>query len=210
FLASRPTPGVAVALHTPGQDRFFAFGYADREAQQPVTEDILFNLGSIEKVFTATLLASQVVDPASPAPKQLTAPVTAYLPPQVGDGALRQVTLQDLATHTSSMPRTAPGVSPPGQQLWNDQPPAPDLINWWRTWRPPADQPPGTRYAYSNAGFVTLGFAVVGQPGPPAAAGYPDLLTRTITEPLRMPVTATYVLPGQVLAKGYIRNGDTA
>src|SRR5262249_4009661 len=63
-------------------------------------------------------------------------------------------------------------------------------------------------YEYSNVGFVTLGYAVVGQPGPPAASGYTGLLARTITEALGMRVTANQPVPGYLLARGYLKNGD--
>src|SRR5262245_28307918 len=62
FMARQQTPGIAVALVDGGADHRYSFGYADPDSRMPVTEDVLFNLGSITKVLTAILLAYQVVD----------------------------------------------------------------------------------------------------------------------------------------------------
>ena len=47
--------GAAVAVRTDGQTWFFNYGLAD--AARPVTSDVLFNLGSVSKVFDTALLA---------------------------------------------------------------------------------------------------------------------------------------------------------
>src|SRR5436305_1537640 len=48
-------PGAAVAVLMQGRTLFFNFGWADRARKQPITQDSLFNLASVGKVFDATL-----------------------------------------------------------------------------------------------------------------------------------------------------------
>ena len=52
------TGGAAVAVRVDGRTLFFNYGWADRAQKQPVTSDSLFNLGSIRKVFEATVMAA--------------------------------------------------------------------------------------------------------------------------------------------------------
>jgi len=52
-------PGMAIAISHKGQSHFFEYGVASRESGQAVDRPTLFELGSISKLFTATLGASQ-------------------------------------------------------------------------------------------------------------------------------------------------------
>ena len=48
-------PGLAVAIVHKGERHFFNYGVASRESGQAVSEHSLFELGSVSKLFTATL-----------------------------------------------------------------------------------------------------------------------------------------------------------
>ena len=48
-------PGMAIAISRKGQSHFFEYGVASRESGQAVDRHTLFELGSISKLFTATL-----------------------------------------------------------------------------------------------------------------------------------------------------------
>jgi CubicO group peptidase (beta-lactamase class C family) len=53
--------GVAVAITLKNQDpQFFSYGLANFAAATPVTEDTIFELGSVTKIFTTALLGEQV------------------------------------------------------------------------------------------------------------------------------------------------------
>ena len=54
-MCGHGTIGVAVALRLDGHSRFFNYGLADRRS--PITSDLVFNLGSVGKVFDTTLMA---------------------------------------------------------------------------------------------------------------------------------------------------------
>jgi CubicO group peptidase (beta-lactamase class C family) len=68
-----------------------------------VDKDTLFEIGSITKVFTGILLADSVLKGRA----SLEDPIPKHLPKDLlaPDSALNQVTLLDLATHTSGLPR---------------------------------------------------------------------------------------------------------
>lgn len=209
FMEQNPTPGIAVAWVEPGRDLLLSFGVADVRANTPVTEDLVFTIGSVTKVFTATMLAVQAVDPPAAPAKNLADPVTDYLPVEIRRGAaIRRVTLKDLATHTAGFPNQGPDVEQPGAALFADQPVPADLADFWNTWTPPPGQRIGSTYDYSNVGYVTLGFAVVGPDGPPTGPGYRTLLRQLITGPLAMPMTSPDVVDSTEVT-GYLVRGST-
>lgn len=94
------------------------------------------------------------------------------------------VTFWDFATQTSGMPRYADG--PYANQLFaDDLPPCPQLA--WNDNQTSFANNLGY-WTYSNAGFVTLGFAVAAAAADGTLAnGYTRLLENVITEPLGMP-----------------------
>ena len=55
LLDTYGVPGMAVAVTVGGRDYFFSYGIASRERNEPVTKDTLFEIGSVSKIFTATL-----------------------------------------------------------------------------------------------------------------------------------------------------------
>jgi CubicO group peptidase (beta-lactamase class C family) len=78
-----------------------AVGRLGKEDLRPATGDTLFEIGSITKGFTALLLCDMV----SRAEVSLTMPVNDCLPASVVPSLNgREITLEDLATHTSSLP----------------------------------------------------------------------------------------------------------
>jgi serine-type D-Ala-D-Ala carboxypeptidase/endopeptidase len=103
-VQQRANKGIAVALILPnGETRFVAAGDSGNAARPKIDEDTIFEIGSISKTFTATLLAQMVVR----GEVKLNDPLREFAPagvkmisPGAGD-----VTLEQLATHTSGLPR---------------------------------------------------------------------------------------------------------
>jgi len=208
YMTSSDTPMVSVALYCDGQGQTLGF-----PSDSEVGPELVFGIGSVTKVFTATMLAYQCVGPQPQ--KKLTDPVVNYLPASVGANgqAIKSVLLGELATQTSSFPRD---FAVEGKNtLFRDLPPTPDQIQWWTDWANDgpagpddecAGQCPGTCYQYSNWGFVTLGFAVA-DCNQTSGAGYNDLLQEYITGPLGMSRTRCQV-PKEWLAQGYNKNNE--
>jgi beta-lactamase class C len=99
--------GVAVAIRSSGRTLFFSYGQANAERKLPVGADSIFNLASVSKLFAATLLA-QAVEQGE---LRLDDPVADYVTELQEGGDIRRITLLQLATHTSGLPRVPQTMS---------------------------------------------------------------------------------------------------
>jgi len=126
-----------------GRSLFFNYGWADRAGKRPITTDTLFNLASLRKVFETTLLAQAVRN----GELELDDPVAKYVVELQRGGDIRQVTLGQLATHTSGL--LLPQDHPPWPH-WGYT--LPEFIRTLNAWT--ADKAPGQRHLYTHAGFI--------------------------------------------------------
>jgi beta-lactamase class C len=190
-------PGMAVAVFYQHKEYFYFYGWANKVTHVPMTKNTIFDLASVTKVFTSTLLARAIQS----GNMQLNDAVVQYLPPlaQTKNLPIDQVTLKELATHTSSFPRdmTNFGVAA------NDYP---AFLQSLKSWQP--DIPIGTHFLYSNAGFGLLGAAL----STATHTAYPQLLQQIILTPLAMKQTAINLSSQQLAAKaaGYKKLGAPA
>ncbi len=101
LLARHAVPGASIAVLAGGQVATAAAGLLNVDTGVEATEDSLFQIGSITKLYTATLVM-QLVDEGR---IDLDAPVVTYLPelkladPEVAE----EVTLRHLLSHTSGI-----------------------------------------------------------------------------------------------------------
>jgi serine-type D-Ala-D-Ala carboxypeptidase/endopeptidase len=144
---------------------------------RPVGGDTVFEIGSITKVFTGTLLADMAnrgeVRPDDPATKYL--PPTVKMPSRNG----KVITLAHLASHRSGLPRELEN-RPPGE---NKPSPAysPELVfEFLSGYELPRD--PGSAYEYSNLGMGLLGDSLARLAG----TNYEQLVLDRICKPLGM------------------------
>jgi beta-lactamase class C len=100
--------GVVVAVRMSGNTAFFNYGTTDDARHRPVTPDSIFNLGSVGKLFATTSLAQAVKQDEL----SLDDPVAKYVTELQRGGDIRRVTLGQLASHTSGLPRV-PGQYEP-------------------------------------------------------------------------------------------------
>lgn len=94
-------PGIAIGIWRDGTVESHGYGVASLDTGQPVRPDTLFQIGSISKIFTATLVMRLVDDGLL----DLDTPVTRYVPDLrlADDDALRTITLRHLLSHTSGL-----------------------------------------------------------------------------------------------------------
>lgn len=151
--------------------------------------DALYEIGSIGKTVTALMLARLVVDGVV----SLDDPISRWL----GDGKNRHVTLEQLATHTSGLPRLDP--------FWKDRPDfdeqnpyayltaevAVGVLDEIDPLSTPAES------EYSNFGFSLLGHVLALAAG----ATYEEALQRLVCEPLGLTDTTTE--PTDRVPQGY-------
>ena len=150
-------------------------GAGSNETEAP-WEDLIFEIGSVTKVFTAILLCVLVeegkVDPRAPL-REMSAELSA-----VPDW----ITPESLATHTSGLPRLHMPIwkvlmKPLGEDPYADFSRS-DLLTWLdrRSWKAPRAR----RHAYSNLGVGLLGEAMAMTEGIP----FCDLLDERVIGPL--------------------------
>lgn len=134
-------PGLAVGLVLQDRTYVFNFGMASVEGRRPVTDDTIFEIGSISKTFTATLASYA----QSTGKLQLTDPVSDHLP-ELANTDFGRLPLYHLATHTTGgLP-----LQIPDEVRSEDQ-----LLNYFRSWHPPYKI--GTVRTYANPGIGALG-----------------------------------------------------
>jgi CubicO group peptidase (beta-lactamase class C family) len=169
--------GATVGVWKRGKQRVFAYGTAK--------PDSLFEIGSITKTFTALALAQLVVQ----GKVRLDEPVRGLLPPDtVKEPNAREMTLLDLATHRSGLPRMPNNLhSTDPQNPFADYNTA-DLYAFMKYWG--VGKEPWAAFEYSNLGFGLLGQVLENRAG----GGYADLV-RGITGPLGMRDTVIDLSP---------------
>ena len=175
---------LVVGVIRDGRSLVVARGDAGRADGGPADGRTLFQIASLTKPFTGTIMAELVregrLSPDDPLERHLrrVGPVQVVHPPDPGGLSVR---LRDLATHTAGLPN----VPETPRFSWNrlEDPRNPykrlsraELGQWLSSYRLPV--PPGVRFSYSNAGMAVLGEALS------AAAGqsFDALLKRVVTD----------------------------
>jgi CubicO group peptidase (beta-lactamase class C family) len=181
LLGSHDVAGLAVAVVREGEVIARGFGVRDVRTGASVTPETMFHLASVSKPFVATAVASlaaargagdQVLD--------LDAPIGAWVPEfTLADGRAGEVTARGLLTHSSGLP----DVSDYG---WHDPDALSEFARSLAGWRLQAE--PGSRFAYSNAGFELLGLLLSRVTG----TTFEDAVRRQVLTPLGMP-TSTFL-----------------
>jgi CubicO group peptidase (beta-lactamase class C family) len=167
-------PGAAALVAKGGEIVFLdAAGMADLELGVPLAPDMVFEIGSITKQFTAAAIMML----AEEGKLSVSDPITRHLPdyPSYGEG----ITIEHLLTHTSGIVSYT-GI--PGYMATHVQTDlsVEELIDVFKDL--PVEFAPGDRYAYNNSGYILLGAIVQ------AASGmrYEDFVHECIFEPLGM------------------------
>lgn len=194
FMHKQAISGVALALIDGESEQTISYGLADKSTQSPVTEHTIFELASVTKVFTTTALALHVLK----GDMALDDPVINYIPALSNQhGAIKKVTLLELATHTSSFPRVGGDWHLGGARK---------IFLFLEKWHPQVKI--GTRYAYSNLAFGLLGYALENV----ERKTYEEVIRENILLPLGMESTFTQVPSSHAseYAQGYTHEGKMA
>ena len=152
-----------------------------------VGADNVFEIGSITKVFTASILADMV----SRGELRLDDPVAKYLPTSahVPSRNGRQISLFDLATQSSGLPRMPSNFTPRDSMNPYADYSVQQLYAFLAGYQLPRDI--GATYEYSNLGMGLLGHVLALKAG----TSYEQLVTRRILTPLGMTETAITLTP---------------
>ncbi|MDX6199672.1 MAG: hypothetical protein QOJ79_2823 [Actinomycetota bacterium] len=139
--------GASLAIAYGDETAEAAYGVLNRRTHQPATTDSVFQIGSITKVWTATLVMQLVDDGLI----DLDEPLVTYLPEfRVADAGLTKcVTTRHLLSHTSGI----------AGDFFPDTGRGDDCLEKFVALMAdlPASHPLGATMSYCNAGFVVLG-----------------------------------------------------
>lgn len=146
-VAAHKIPGAAVAVLHGDEIVTTSAGVLNKRTGVPTSGDSLFQIGSITKVWTATLIM-QLVDEGL---IDLDAPVRRYVPEfRVADeAASERITVRQLTCHTSGFEG----------DIFTDTGRGDDAVEKYVATLHDVPQalPPGEHFSYNNAGYVVLG-----------------------------------------------------
>lgn len=188
-MARQRIPGVALAIvPESGVPRIATYGESNVEHHVPVRPDTVFQSGSIGKQFTAA--AVQLL--AAEGKLRLDDPVSRWLAPV--PPAWESITLRQLLTHTSGMGDYGEETVDLRRDYTEEE-----FLEVARG--VPLGSVPGTRWAYSNIGYMLLGIVIRRASG----EFYGDILRERVFLPLGM-VTARVISEADIVsnrAAGY-------
>lgn len=180
-VEEKVTPGLAVRIACWGEVLLEeAFGFLDAGQRYPATIDALYDLASLTKpLVTASLLMVLVEEGYL----SLQDEVTSFLP-EVDSSLLKGVTFKHLVTHTSGLPA-----------FISLREKAKTPSEGWRVlFRVPLEAEPGTRYLYSDIGYLLLGAAIERVTGQPLDRAF----QLKIATPLGLERSGFWALPGSL------------
>ena len=174
---------IAFAMITPEKVRYFGVKRMNDTLVYMENKASVFEIGSISKIFTCTLFAKRVYEGTL----GLNDLLTDKFDFELNEG--KEITLAQLANHSSGLPRM------PGNMLkyvlfhWNDPYSTytqEDLLSFMEN-KMELETVPGEKYAYSNLGMALLGLVVTELEG----KEYETLLQEEIFGPLNMTHSTT-------------------
>lgn len=190
-------PGAAILVEKDGQAILRkGYGLANVELGVPVSPEMVFEVGSVTKQFTAAAILML----AERGQLSIDDEITRFFPDFPTHG--KKITVEHLLAHTSGIPSYT-GMEDWSEQLREDIT-VDQLIAFFRG--KPLDFEPGSRMLYNNSGYVLLGAIVEKLSG----KSYEDFVEQEIFQPLGMTHSRygnrSEVVPGR--ASGYVKQGD--
>jgi CubicO group peptidase (beta-lactamase class C family) len=198
-LARQHVPGAALLVSRAGEIvRAKGYGLANVELQVPVKPETVFQSGSVGKQFTATAVMMLVEE----GKLGLDDPLTKFFPD--APAAWKQVTIRELLSHTAGFTDYPEKFDFRHDRTENEMLKMVEGI--------PLAFAPGTKWSYSNLGYLTLGQVIHKVTG----KFYGDFLAERIFRPLEMTTTRIIseadIVPnraaGYRLVKGELKNQE--
>ncbi|MEO8884518.1 MAG: serine hydrolase [Mucilaginibacter sp.] len=155
-----------------------AFGYSDFSSKLPLNNSSIFELASVSKQFTAM----GILQLKEKGKLKLTDSLRAFFP----ELPYQKITIYNLLTHTSGLPDYLSEMD----TKWNHKKIAfnKDIIHFLASEKPALNFTPGSRYDYSNTGYVLLACIIEKLTG----QTYNNYLDQNIFTPLGMHNSRVY------------------
>jgi D-alanyl-D-alanine carboxypeptidase len=175
-----------------------AYGLADREKHIAATSETRFRIGSMNKLFTATAVLQLV----GQGKIDLAAPLGRYLTDYPNKDVATKVTIRHLLTHTGG---TGDIFTPEFEQHRLEMHDLSDYLKLYGSRG--LEFEPGTKWSYSNYGFILLGAVIEKVSG----VSYYDYVRKHIFEPAGMHATDSLPETDKVNLRsvGYMRKGKS-
>ncbi|PBJ17948.1 Beta-lactamase [Pseudomonas sp. ACN8] len=182
--------GMAVAVTVNGQAHYFNYGVASKETGNPVTQDTLFEIGSVSKTFTATLAAyAQATGKLSLSDK------ASHVLPALRGSAFDHISVLQLGTYSAGgLPLQFPAESDSADKM----------LGYYKQWKPL--YAPGSHRLYSNPSLGLFGYLAAQSMGQP----FDELMEKTLLPKLGLQHTYVHVPQDQMAlyAQGYNKDGQ--
>ena len=187
-MTEHAVPGVAIGILDDGRVTTRAFGITNVDHPLPVTDDTLFQIGSISKTFTGTAMMRLVEQ----GKVELTAPLRRYLPEfRVKEAnASARATVQDTLTHMGGWEGDFFADPSSGDDALQRQ------VEGMATLEQTAQ--PGEMWGYNNAGFYAAGRVIEVITGQP----FEKALKASVLDPLGL--EAAYFFPADVMTRRFV------
>lgn len=200
YVDQENTAGLSIGVLKDGKINTYGYGETTKGNGKLPDANTLFEIGSISKTFTSTILAYDVNE----GKVKLTDPITKYLPDSVAaNPALKAVTLLTLSNHTSGLARMPDNLNPATDplnpyKLYDKK----LLFAYLKTCK--LNSVPGEQYAYSNLAVGLLGEILMQISG----KTYDQLVADIICKPLGMKSTAQHLNPALQARFATVYNGE--
>jgi CubicO group peptidase (beta-lactamase class C family) len=200
FLESGKYQGLAVGVLRGDRRCVAGFGRTSARVSTPPDGETIFEIGSVTKAFTATLLLESGLDLHEPIRRHL--PAEVKVPTRNG----KEITLLHLATHHSGLPRLPGNLAPKDSSNPYADYLVDELYHGLETCE--LERDPGKSYEYSNLGMGLLGHLLALHAG----KSYEELVLEQICRPLGMDDTRVTLTAAQKkrLAPGHLPSGEAA
>lgn len=209
-LTTHNVKGVVIGIVTPEGENFYSYGFKDVEKNEVMTPETLFQIGSVTKIFTSSLLLrldqKKIISIKDPIKKLF--PNTFHpISKKLGN-----LTFESLSSHSSGLPsenRTlgmlgnVMGFLWTGKNIWKDF----DEKAMWDFFREyDFGELTDRKYHYSNTAYIFLG-NLIGHSV--SGSDYETLLEKEILTPMHLNDTKFDLTPEQKqrVASGY--SGDS-
>jgi len=212
FMKDTTKVGLSIGIIKDGLTYTFHFGSIEKGKKLRPTDSTIYEIGSVSKTFTGTLLAKAIID----GKLSLDDDIRKYLPGSYPNLEYQghAIKIIHLANHTSGLPLLLPDIP---QLFQHSQDSIPVLItalcqnytqdSFWRDLHKiEIKAQPGRNADYSNAGAQLVGFILETI----YKRSYGSLVKKYITEPLKMNYTDVSYKENAInrlFAKGYNRKG---
>jgi len=201
YIQKISTAGLSIGIYKNGKFSTYNYGETEKGNRKLPTDNTIYEIGSITKTFTATLLAYYVNE----GKVQLTDPITKYLPDSIAaNPSLQSVTLLNLSNHTSGLPSIPDNLDPKTVDPANPYKDYTKQMMFAYLESCKLNSKPGTQYVYSNLAVALLGIILENVNGQP----YDQMVNEIITKPLAMNSTEAFLTPIQKQRFAAVYNQD--